>query len=300
MTELEDFFTTLNFKGLNPERDYVMTKAPPPERIFLCGGNQDGNFRTKLHTYLVNHGHNLLNIENVLNWYAAQHFNNDLLELEKYFAALVSIIPIVSESMGSAAELGAFVNDIHIREKVYILIKKKHYSGKGSQSFIRYGPIKSYEKHVSKDGSGIYEIDDVYPEKDIKNIAKSIINHQSKQMHCDFKYGYFQVLLLADIINALVVCDKKEIKEHFKSAMKCAFPSNGESDSVYKSFENRLEEMLFVLEHLEIIEIHYPGKKYYNATQKHWFLDYRSIDKKNYKKINEVREQILSGIKNER
>ncbi len=299
MTELEDFFATRNFKGSNSDDNQVIgTRLNPFRRIFLCGGNETGNFRTKLHTHLESFDCDVVKIEKILkDWYAAQDFKRNLLELETYFAALASIIPIVSESIGSAAEIGAFVSDIHIRKKLFIIIKKKHYSGDDNKSFIRYGPIKSYEEQfLNDDEPGIYEIDDVKPEKDIKHIAEAIIEHQPKQISCDFKLGYFQILLLADIINALVICDRDEIKSHFKYAMECAFPDKSVSDSVYKDFESELGNMLSVLKQLELIKINTLGRKYYIARHRDWFLHYRSKDSSEYKRITDVREQALKQI----
>ncbi len=274
-----------------------MTKPPRSGRIFLCGGNHRGNFRSKICNELKNHRCTVFLAEQALDWYKKKHFNNDLLELEKYYAALVSIIPIVCESHGSVAELGAFINDVYIREKVFIIIKKKYYSGDKSDSFIRRGLIKNYENFIL-DGTGIYPIDDKHPNKDIKKVAKSITNHKFRQTHCDFMLEHFQILLLADIINALVICDRKEIKEHFKYAMKYAFPDRSKNKAyfAYKNFESRLNEMLFVLEKLKMIEITIKNKKYYTAKHEDWFLDYRFKDYKKHKKINEVREQISNGI----
>ena len=300
MTELEDFFATRNFEGSNSGDSQVIgTKAHPFKRIFLCGGNDDDNFRTKLHTHLEGRGYNVVKIETILkDWYAAQNFKSDLLELEKYFAALVSIIPIVSESIGSAAEIGAFVSDIHIRKKLFIIIEDQYYSGNNNKSFIRYGPIKNHvdKNYADNNSSGVYEIDDDNPENDLETLANSILDHKPLQSKCDFKLGYFQILLLADIISALVICDRDEIKSHFKYAMERAFPNKKEFNFACKIFDNELDNMLSVLNLLEIIKIKNYGEEYYIVRHSGWFLHYRSKDSNNYKNITNVKEQILDNI----
>ncbi len=297
MTELEDFFTTRNFKGLNSDRVYVGLKADIPKRVFLCGGNHSGNFRDKISDELEKHDCTVIRAEKALESYEEQNSDTDLLELETYYAALVAIIPIVCESPGSIAELGAFVSDINIREKVFIIIKEKYYSGNKNGSFICRGLIKNYEKHVSKDKFEICEIDDKRPKKDVKRVANSIIKHQFEQTGCDFRLPYFQILLLADIINALVFSTKKNIKKHFRYALTCAFPNKeiGDADLAYKNFENRLNDMLFILDDLDIITKNNDGK-YVSIQKDFWFISYRSIDKNNYKRINEVRSETYNTI----
>ena len=72
-----------------------------------------------------------------------------LLSLEKYLADNSDYIVIVCESMGSAAELGAFVNNVETFSKVIVLQDLKF---KNIKSFISEGPIKylkkKYKNHV--------------------------------------------------------------------------------------------------------------------------------------------------------
>ncbi len=312
MTKLKFFLKHLNFrvikskgtrpKGVNPYPNCVMTKSHIPERIFLCGGTDVKStickkgakyFRPQICKELKKRNRKVVLAEDALETY--ENSDTDLLELETYYAALVSTIPIICESPGSIAELGAFVGNVHIRGKVCIIIKKQYYSGKNNKSFIRQGLIKSYEKHVSKDGSGIYEIDDNNPKKDINRVTDSIIKHQFSQTGCDFRVAYFQILLLADIISALVICNKKEVKEHFKYAMKYAITDKDERISAYEDFEGRLNAMLFILSDLKIIK-EVDKRHYISIRDDSWFLYYRSKGRKTPKTINDVRKQTYSAI----
>ncbi len=305
----------MQFKGIDSNRDYVRTKSGIPKRIFLCGGDikNDEYFRLKINKELQKDKYDCTVIlaEKALKSYEEQDSNADFLELETYFAALVSIIPIVCESPGSIAELGVFVGDIHIRDKVFIIIEKKYYSGKENDSFIRRGLINSYEKNVSKDKFKICQIDDRLPNKNVKrkdleSVAESIIKHPFKKTGCYFRLECFQILLVADIINALVVCSKKDIKSHFKYAMKWAIINPEELKQVYDDFDKRLNAMLFILNELDIIKKADKGH-YMSMNNDCWFLEYRLKKPIKYKEIKEVRsailnrleKQILSGIVNE-
>lgn len=97
----------------------------------------------------------------------------DLLSLEKYLAENSDYIVIVCESMGSAAELGAFVNNVETISKVIVLQDLKF---KNIKSFISEGPIKylkkKYKNHV------------LYYKNDSKKIASQLKNVLKKEKGC--------------------------------------------------------------------------------------------------------------------
>lgn len=248
--------------------------AQPPELIFLCGGNSDKeentdkylNYRPLLQKELENKGHKVVLAENAMDWQGGQAFAKDLLELEKYFAAFVSIIPLICESFGSATELGAFVNDVNIRNKLFIIIKEKFYSGAEASSFIRNGPIKNFEDNV---GRSAYCISDENPENDIAALCKEITDCKPQTLICDFSKGYFIILLLMDIISILAVSEKKEIRE------KLSFALSKAADEEVVVENKQLDEMLFVLVKLELIRKRSKGsKKYFLATKSNYYLKY--------------------------
>lgn len=120
--------------------------------IFLCGGAKTKSKvnRDAIRRNLENYGF-LFNI-----FYPEDLFiellnkkEYDLLSLEKYLADNSDYIVIVCESMGSAAELGAFVNNVETFSKVIVLQDLKF---KNIKSFISEGPIKylkkKYKNHV--------------------------------------------------------------------------------------------------------------------------------------------------------
>ena len=101
----------------------------------------------------------------------------DLLSLEKYLAENSDYIVIVCESMGSAAELGAFVNNVETFSKVIVLQDLKF---KNIKSFISEGPIKylkkKYKNHV------------LYYKNDSKKIASQLKNILKKEYSEKKKY----------------------------------------------------------------------------------------------------------------
>lgn len=283
MQPLLDSFNNVDFPRVRTNH--------PPELIFLCGGSVDceKNFRPKLEKELINRGCKVVLAEKAMNWSGGQSFSKDLLELEKYFAALVSIIPLVCESYGSVAELGAFINDEAIKNKLYIIIQEQFYSGANSSSFIRNGPIKNYEDFT---GRKAYSISDNKPEDNIKDVCDEIIKCNPSTSKCDFSKGYFQILLLIDIINALVVSDYKEIKKAFFAVLEIA--QNSLED---KNQNILLNEMLFVLESLELVIKRTMGsKEYYLVKKDKFYLEFRYKENPYNSNIKTVKSKILNYL----
>lgn len=105
----------------------------------------------------------------------------DLLSLEKYLAENSDYIVIVCESMGSAAELGAFINNSETISKVVVLQDLKF---KNIKSFISEGPIKYLKKkhknHV------------LYYKNDSKKIASQLKKVLKKEKGCGEKNKCFK------------------------------------------------------------------------------------------------------------
>lgn len=105
----------------------------------------------------------------------------DLLSLEKYLAENSDFIVIVCESMGSAAELGAFINNSETISKVIVLQNVKF---KNIKSFISEGPIKymkkKYKNHV------------LYYKNDPNKIANQLKSILKKEKECSEKNKYFK------------------------------------------------------------------------------------------------------------
>ena len=91
-------------------------------------------------------------------------FHHDLLTLENDLAASVDAVVIVVESLGAAAELGAFANHDVLRQKVIVAQPLQF---RTTKSFINYGPVRMLQDR--REGKVVF-ID----EKDIKKAVVDI------------------------------------------------------------------------------------------------------------------------------
>jgi hypothetical protein len=136
-----------------------------PPIVFLCGGQVEINGDGKLSardTFLsflkAKNSDFLSNItlaENFEDWMKDSIYD-DLLEFEEDLAGLATLVLIVLESPGSLSELGAFVVNEVLKEKVVAILTSSHYS---QASFITLGPIAHIEKKVNKNRVIAYEWD---------------------------------------------------------------------------------------------------------------------------------------------
>lgn len=283
MDEVSQYFEQVNFQKVRTSH--------PPELIFLCGGKKNDSekkfFRPLVEAELKKRGHNVVLAEDAMDWQGGQSFTKDLLELEKYYAALVSLIPLACESFGAVAELGAFVSDEAISNKLFIIIKEKYYSGEESNSFIRHGPIKNFEDHTKRK---CFSISNENSENDLYEVCDEIAQCEPSTSNCDFSKGYFQILLLIDIINLMVVGEFKEIKKEFEGAIRLAGKEPPKDNK-------QLEEMLFVLESLDLVVKRSKGTKtYYLVKKQAFYLAYRAKSSANFVKNTTIRRRVLNNI----
>ncbi|HBD9357834.1 TPA: retron St85 family effector protein, partial [Legionella pneumophila] len=211
---------------------------------FLCGGNScdENHFRPKLEKALKDKNINVVLAEEAFSWDINESFNKDLLEFEKYYGSLVSSIPLVCESYGSAAELGAFVTDHVIKNKLIILIQNQYFSGKDNNSFIRHGPIQ----HHIKNGYKYIIFSDINPHDELDEICTIINNYKPETINSNFSHNYFKILLVLDLINVLAISSIDEIKIHAEAVLK-------KFDKNYEINRKTVKEMLFVLKKLDLV-----------------------------------------------
>ena len=136
----------------------------PEKKVFLCGGIGEGSIRSHLDKYLREHKLPVFRAEDVIDWRNSSVFQGDLLELEKYIAALSGVIVLISESAGSIAELGSFVNDKEIRKKLLVIIESQY---RKKPSFISDGLLANLsqetceDEHAEQNTQHLYVIEDV-------------------------------------------------------------------------------------------------------------------------------------------
>ncbi len=278
---INNFFDTVDFKK-------VKTREVP-RLIFLCGGNdlKRKHFRPYIHEELISRGHKVVLADEVMNWQVSKDLDKDLLELEKYIAALVSVIPIVCESPGSIAELGAFVSHEQIKNKLYIIIAEHYYEGDDSKSFIRWGPIKNHEDNLN---CKAYSFNHANRKNHVDDICDILEKWEISTPTCVFSDTYFHIFLLMDIINILSVASLTEIRD----AMSYALDQAGK-----KSLDGfkQIKEMLAVLVALKLIKKRAVGQTtYYIVKGKEFYLDYTSKKSNYYKKSSHFKKEIINEI----
>lgn len=112
--------------------------------VFLCGGAQEDSIRDHLRKILQTCGFQIFYPEDLFMELLNRNKKSDLLEYETLLANNSDIICIVCESMGSAVELGAFIQNRDLQKKMVVAIDRKYSKNK---SFIMMGPVKHLKKH---------------------------------------------------------------------------------------------------------------------------------------------------------
>lgn len=111
--------------------------------VFLCGGAGKNHIRNKTRVVLEKKKLQILYPEDLFMEMLNRNKKADLLEYENFLAENADIICVICESMGSAVELGAFVQNERIRDKMVVAINQKYARDK---SFIMMGPVKHVKK----------------------------------------------------------------------------------------------------------------------------------------------------------
>ncbi len=112
--------------------------------IFLCGGADKQHIRDKIRYQLEMDGLQVLYPEDLFMDMLNRDKKSDLLEYENLLASNSDIVCIICESMGSAVELGAFVQNEQLQQKLIVCVNQKYSRDK---SFIMMGPVKHLQKN---------------------------------------------------------------------------------------------------------------------------------------------------------
>lgn len=116
--------------------------------LFLCGGQVDvkSPAPTSVRGALVEHLHkaqchladSITLAEDFKDWIHDAVYK-DLLAFESDIAHISSLIVIILESPGALAELGLFVKNKALKNKILVFVRQDHYE---ENSFIRLGPLR--------------------------------------------------------------------------------------------------------------------------------------------------------------
>lgn len=141
--------------------------------IFLCGGAAQEHIRNKIRTQLEISGLQILYPEDLFMDMLNRNKKTDLLEYENLLADNSDAVCIICESMGSAVELGAFIQNETLEQKLTVCINQKYARDK---SFIMMGPVKHLQK---KNKSAVIIYKDKEPEKLANDLIK-IFHHAQR------------------------------------------------------------------------------------------------------------------------
>lgn len=111
--------------------------------IFLCGGAGRKHIRNKIRVLLEESGLQVFYPEDLFMDMLNRDKKSDLLEYENLLADNSDRVCIICESMGSAVELGAFIQNENLEKKLIVCINQKFARDK---SFIMMGPVKHLKK----------------------------------------------------------------------------------------------------------------------------------------------------------
>ena len=281
----------------NPER--------PAKIVFLCGGTGEGSIRFHLDKYLREQKLPVFRAEEVIDWRNSSVFQGDLLELEKYIAALSGVIVLISESAGSIAELGSFVNDKEIRKKLLVIIESQY---RKKPSFISDGLLANLSQEICEDEpteqntQHLYVIEDVPEdpitrkkdfsgyEQNFLGIKDAILNFKVSGGQISLLDPYYQALFVLDLITLSLVISKKELFLVLTEIKKKL--DKGGQDRAELFSKKSIERILLLLEKLALVRKEEKGRDIYfiarlNAT----FLKYKYESEKKDVNTTVIRER---------
>jgi hypothetical protein len=111
--------------------------------VFLCGGTDKEHIRNSVRLEIEKDQFQILYPEDLFIEMLNRDKKADLLEYENLLADNSDIVCIICESYGSAVELGAFIQNSNIKNKLIVAVKSEYARNK---SFIMLGPIKHLKK----------------------------------------------------------------------------------------------------------------------------------------------------------
>lgn len=152
-------------QDLDPSNIHVQAAS---DVIFLCGG-QFSNISEpiplslrdaflKILDYAPLKDRVLIQAEDITQNYSFFDYYDNILDFETDLAQIVELILLFCESEGSLAELGAFAMIDEIAERLFLIVRQKHWN---APSFIKLGPLRRIERQYGREAIYVVEDDDV-------------------------------------------------------------------------------------------------------------------------------------------
>lgn len=233
-----------------------------PNRIFLCGSGQTASIRAILREY-SSKDYKYVFAEAAMSWPDAKAFSSDFLELEEYLAAAVKLIVIVSESPGSFAEMGAFVSNQYIKDRLLFVTEEQYYK---AHSFIRYGIIQHLQGKSLEPTSQICVIPTINSDEkrlllkdQIVSLVSSAIDsfRETPTEKFNIRSPHSQILLVREIIALSTAIENTKLQKIIGSILR---------RKQTLKFKELLSRILFILEKLDLIQKHFLGSQIFYVT----------------------------------
>jgi hypothetical protein len=136
--------------------------------IFLCGGPYSDisvmvplslrDAFLKIIDYPPLRNRVLIQAEDITREYSFFDYYDNILDFETNLAQIVELIILFSESEGSLTELGAFAMIDEIAQRLFVIVRQKHWE---ALSFIKLGPLRRIVHKYGRDFIYVVEDDDV-------------------------------------------------------------------------------------------------------------------------------------------
>ena len=181
--------------------------------VFLCGGAGKECIRNKVRSLLVCKNFQILYPEDLFMDMFNKDKKSDLLDFENFLAENSDIICIIIESIGSAVELGAFIQNDSIKRKMVVAINQKYSRDK---SFLMMGPIKHLKK-IDKDKIVIFKHNDLKLlcdnlSRGFRKIHKQIINNKNLSFNSLSTY----IVFIPMIVYFFRIINRKKLYKSLK------------------------------------------------------------------------------------
>lgn len=191
--------------------------------------------------------------EDFYNYIQVGKYTN-LLDFENDIAQISSQVLIFLESEGALVELGMFVNNEHLKNKLIVVVPAKH---RQTESFINYGPLE-YLKSMNEDSVLTFDWCNTkknYTSDIVQTITEDLIDMlpRNKTVLFSKSNSSHHIFLLYELIKIFYPITIKELIE----AQKIILDINNFSKSICENYT-------YLLRSLDYIDCYdYSSKTYY-------------------------------------
>jgi len=185
--------------------------------VFLCGGAGKEHIRNKIRPLLESEQFQILYPEDLFMEMLNRDKRSDLLEYENLLADNSDIICVICESIGSAVELGAFIQNENIRKKMIVAINQKYSRDK---SFVMMGPVKHLKK-TNENNVVLYKNEDPLAlSRDLSKTFRRLYRKSMSNKNQSFDTLSAYIAFIPMIVYFYQIASRKAIHGNLKAYLK--------------------------------------------------------------------------------